>query len=248
MPLFDAVFFDIGSTLIPSAEIIARAATQASEQLARNGLIPSAKDFLSCYLQADAGIHPPHISHIYSDVRIINKAEELAQLSPDTRRAGFFLHAYRDAMRAQIRPSEETLELFRELTHAGVQRGIVSDGSIEGQSAVLFRLGLLPHIAPGLCLISEAVGVMKSNPEIYRRALATAQVAPARALMIGDRIDLDVAVPQSVGMQAALLRAYAPPAFVPQNLFTASSVLQPHYQFDNWRELAAWLRTACGVL
>ncbi len=247
MPLFDAVFFDIGSTLIHSAEIIARAAAQASEQLAHNGLIHSAKNFLSCYLHADARIHPPHISHIYSDVRVIYKAEELAQLSTDTRRLGCFLHAFRDSMRAQIQPSEEMLELFRELERAGVQRGIVSDGSIAGQSEVLFRLGLLPQISPGLCLISEAVGVTKSDPEIYRRALTVAQVEPARALMIGDRLDLDVAVPQSVGMQTVLLRAHAPPAFIGQNLCAAYPAIQPDYQFDNWRELTAWLRTTCDA-
>jgi len=245
MPYFNAIFFDIGSTLIPSAEIIQRAAAHACEQLARNKLIPSAPAFLSCYQQADALVNPPHISHIYSDARIINKAEELAGLPSDTRRVVFFLHAYRDAMRAQIQPSNEMLELFARLERAGVQRGIISDGSLEGQSDVLFRLGLLPFISPGLCLISEAIGLTKSDPEVYRRALALAQVEPARALMIGDRLDLDIAVPQSLGMKAALLRAHTPPAFIPQSISTSANEARPDYVFDRWEELQAWLLGLC---
>lgn len=243
MSAFDVVFFDIGSTLIPSAEIIARAASHACQRLALIGLIPDANAFLLCYQHADATVDPPHISHIYSDTRIIVKAEELAGVPPDTRRVTFFLHAYREAMRVQIQASEELVELFAALAHAGVQRGIISDGSVEGQSEVLFRLGLLPHISPKLCLISEAVGVTKSDPEIYHRALAIARVEPARALMIGDRLDLDVGVPRSIGMQAVLLRVHRAPAFIRQDLATSSLAIQPEQQFDTWAELRAWLKT-----
>ncbi len=241
MTHFDAVFFDIGSTLIPSAKIIARAAQQASERLERNGLIPNAEAFFACYQQADATVNPPHISHIYSDARIIAQAEVLALLPSDNRRLGFFLHAYREAMRGQIHPSKEFLELFDALARAGVLRGIISDGSLEGQSEVLFRLGLLPYISPNLCLISEALDVEKSDPEIYRRALALAQVAPSRALMIGDHIERDVAVPQSVGMKAALLRAHTPPRFISSNLPAAMPAVRPGAVFDTWPDLQAWL-------
>ncbi len=240
-PPFDAIFFDIGSTLIPSADIIAHAARHACAQLERNSLIPDAQIFFAGYQQADAQVHPPHISHIYSDARIIARAEELARLPFDNRRLGFFLHAYREAMRARIQPAQEFLELFEALARAGVLRGIVSDGSLEGQSEVLFRLGLLPYISPNLCLISEAQGVEKSHPEIYRRALALAQVAPNRALMIGDHLERDVAVPQSVGMKAVLLRAHPPPQFIAKELSATARVLRPDFQFDNWSDLNAWL-------
>jgi len=245
MPYFNAIFFDIGSTLIPSAKISASAAAHACEQLAHDGLIPNAPAFLSCYQQADALINPPHISHIYSDARIICKAEELARLPADTRRVACFLHSYRDAMRTQIQPSYKMLELFAKLERAGVQRGIISDGSVEGQGEVLFRLGLLSSISPDLCLISEAVGVTKSDPEIYRRALALARVEPSRALMIGDRLDLDVAAPQSLGMKAALLRAHTPPAFISQNISTSANEARPDYVLDTWEELQAWLLGFC---
>ena len=241
MPLFDAVFFDIGSTLIPSADIIARAARYASAELEREGLISNAETFLACYQQADADVNPPHISHVYSDARIIAHAETLADLAHDHRRALYFLHAFRESMRAQIQPVAKFLELFHVLAEANVLRGIISDGSVEGQSTVLFRLGLLPLVSPQLCLISEAMGVEKNAPEFYRRALEVAQLEPQRALMIGDHLERDVAVPQSVGMKAVHLRAHTPPNFILQEKNVALHAIRPDAVFDNWEELIRWL-------
>lgn len=239
--LFDAVFFDIGSTLIPSADIISRAARYASAALERESLIPNAEAFLACYEQADAVINPPHISHIYSDARIIAHAETLARFAHDHRRVFFFLNAFRESLRAQMQPIPKLLELFQALAQAEVLRGIISDGSAEGQSAVLFRLVLLPLVSPRLCLISEAMGMEKCAPEFYRRALALAQVDPQRALIIGDHLERDVAVPQSIGMKAVHLRAYTPPRFILQEKQAALHAIQPDAVFDNWEDLVRWL-------
>lgn len=242
MPRFDAVFFDIGSTLIPSARLINDVAHATCRRLARAGLIPKAQSFFLNYLQADAQIDPPHLSHIYADQRLVAQAERLSGLPGDTRRQCAFLAIYRALLRARIQPSHTYKRLFAALKKAGIQRGIISDGSIEGQGEVLARLGLLPLISPGLLFISEAEGVTKENPEIYRRALAAANVAAARALMIGDRLDRDVAVPQSTGMKAALLRQHARPAFIPAGLPLKHVSTRPEKVFQNWNELEKWLR------
>ena len=246
MPAFDAIFFDIGSTLIPSAKIIRSAAAAACQRLAHARLIARPQDFLTCYLQADARIDPPHISHIYSDMRIVSEAERLSGLPPDWQRRTVFLCGYRESLRTRIKLAAKYVVLFAALQRAGVQCGIISDGSCEGQGEVLFRLGLLPIISPGLLFISEAVGCTKKNPEIYRRALAAAGVPAARALMVGDRLDLDVAVPQSLGMKAVLLRAHVAPAFVPAALGRENAGVRPDEVFDQWQELERWLRQKRG--
>ena len=160
----------------------------------------------------------------------------------DSRRTVAFLSAYRDALREQIIPSKEILRLFQTLQNLGIHRGIISDGSVEGQGEVLTRLELLPWISPGLLFISEAAGCTKDNPEIYRRAVAAASVPAERALMIGDRIDVDVAVPQSVGMKAVLLRAHAVPPFVPASLADKYAAVLPEEVFESWGELEGWLK------
>ncbi len=242
MPAFDAIFFDIGSTLIPSAKIIRSAAEKACHRLARAGLIPEANRFFLCYLQADRQVDPPHISHIYSDIRIVREAERLAGWPADARRMAGFLSAYRETMRMKIKLSAKCILLFRALERAGIQRGIISDGSIEGQGEVLARLGLLPFISPGLLFISEDIGGMKDEPEIFRRALAAAKVPAERALMIGDRLDRDVAVPQSVGMQAVLLLAHQAPSFIPAKPAEEYAAVRPEAIFENWNEWERWLR------
>lgn len=242
MPVFDAVFFDIGSTLIPSAKIIRSAAGTACRRLARAGLIPNARDFHRNYVLADAQCHTPHLSHIYSDRRIIQQAERWTGLPEDLRRVAFFLSAYREALRAQIKPSKKIIRLFETLQSTGVHRGIISDGSVEGQGEVLAQLGLLPFVSPGLLFISEAVGCTKENPEIYRQAAAAVGVPAERILMVGDRIDLDVAVPQSLGMKAVLWQAYAAPSFVPAGLRALHAEVKPEQVFDSWEKLERWLR------
>ncbi len=242
MPVFDAIFFDVGSTLIPSAKIIHQAAGTACQKLAQSGLLPEARSFFLGYLQADARVNPQHISHIYSDILIVEEAGRVTGLPMDLRRTVSFLSAYRDALRAQIKPSKKIVQLFQTLQNLGIHRGIISDGSAEGQGEVLARLGLLPLISPGLLFISGAAGCTKDNPEIYRRAVAAASVSAERALMIGDRIDVDVAVPQSVGMKAVLLRAHPAPPFVPAGLTHRYAAVRPEEVFESWGKLDSWLK------
>jgi len=242
MPHFDVIFFDIGSTLIPSAEIIHAAAQEACQSLAQSNQIPHGPEFLQHYLAAEASVNPPHLSHIYSDERLIAAAERFAGLPASAERRAVFLTAFRKSMRAQIRLVDEPLALFRALAQAGIQRGIISEGSAEGQGEVLNNLRLLPFISPGLLFISENEGCTKADPVIYRRAVAASGVPAQRTLMIGDRMDLDVAVPQSVGMRAALFKAYAAPAFVPSGLEEEYRGVQPDFIFGSWGELESGLK------
>ena len=51
-------------------------------------------------------------------------------------------------------------------------------------------------------LISEAEGVKKPDPEIFRRAVARLGVSPADAVYIGDKPDTDVRGAKSAGLRA----------------------------------------------
>jgi len=52
---------------------------------------------------------------------------------------------------------------------------------------------------------SCAAGVVKPHPAIYRQALDQLDVAPAEAIFVGDRLIVDVAGPQKIGMRAVLV-------------------------------------------
>ena len=60
---------------------------------------------------------------------------------------------------------------------------------------------LLPRL--DAVVFSSDVGVRKPRREIFERALADLDVAPDRALFVGDRLDADVRGARDVGMQTA---------------------------------------------
>jgi FMN phosphatase YigB (HAD superfamily) len=98
---------------------------------------------------------------------------------------------------------------------------------VAGADAVLERLG--PHYRFGLIAnqgaecrawldalgwlgrfevvaFGEELGIFKPDPALYRAALARGGVAPDRALMVGDRLDNDVAPAAALGMATAWVR------------------------------------------
>jgi HAD superfamily hydrolase (TIGR01549 family) len=66
---------------------------------------------------------------------------------------------------------------------------------------VLDRAGVVDHF--DAIVVSDEVGWRKPAPVIFEHALSRLGVTPAEALFVGDRMDLDVAGAQAVGMQAA---------------------------------------------
>ena len=56
-------------------------------------------------------------------------------------------------------------------------------------------------------IISDEIGVWKPNPRIFEMALDAAQCKPQEAVMVGDRIDNDVAPAKGLGMRTIRIRA-----------------------------------------
>jgi putative hydrolase of the HAD superfamily len=47
--------------------------------------------------------------------------------------------------------------------------------------------------------------MVKPHPTIYRQALDRLDVAPAEAVFVGDKLAVDIAGPQKIGMRAVLI-------------------------------------------
>jgi len=69
--------------------------------------------------------------------------------------------------------------------------------------ANLAHFGLLEFFP--VRVYSCTAGVVKPHPAIYRQALDALDVAPAEAIFVGDRLAVDVAGPQKIGMRAVLV-------------------------------------------
>jgi putative hydrolase of the HAD superfamily len=70
--------------------------------------------------------------------------------------------------------------------------------------------------------VSDELGVGKPDPRLFELAARTAKVAPAAAVMVGDRLDYDVRPAKRVGMRAIwMLRGEAPDRPKPDQLAEA---------------------------
>lgn len=82
----------------------------------------------------------------------------------------------------------------------GLHIGVLSDVDEMWAKYVLRAQGITGYFAS--MTTSEAVGVGKPNPAIFRAALAKAKVAPAEAGMVGDSARRDIEGAKAVGMVA----------------------------------------------
>jgi putative hydrolase of the HAD superfamily len=116
------------------------------------------------------------------------------------------LAAYYAAVSDVVRPVEgDARAVLAELTAQGRGLGVVSNTlwAPEVHDADLQRFGLLEYLP--VRVYSSAMGVVKPHPAIYRAALDQLDVAPAEAVFVGDKLAVDVAGPQKIGMRAILV-------------------------------------------
>ncbi|XP_042470808.1 haloacid dehalogenase-like hydrolase domain-containing protein 3 [Zingiber officinale] len=94
----------------------------------------------------------------------------------------------------------------------GLKVGIVSNESYRYQDVILPAMGLNQGSEWDFSVFSGIVGVEKPDPRIYEIALEKAgNIAPEKALHIGDSIRKDYIPSQSTGMHAMLLDRFKTP-------------------------------------
>jgi len=120
--------------------------------------------------------------------------------------------ALADTLRNDFRAEfARTCVLFRDalvtlssLSAAGFKLGLITNGSVRMQSRKLEHLSLVPMF--DAVLISDAEGVHKPDPEIFRRALERLGVEAAQACYVGNHPDDDVAGARAAGLKAVWRR------------------------------------------
>ena len=106
---------------------------------------------------------------------------------------------------ASYRLFDDALPALKELEGAGYRLGLISNFE-QWLEEMLVELEV-GHIFE-TSIISGIEGLEKPDPEIYRRALERADVAPEAAVHIGDSPKMDVEPARSVGMRTILLDRY----------------------------------------
>ncbi len=112
--------------------------------------------------------------------------------------------------KALARAHPKTADTLRAIQSAGMKIGLISNtvAPPSGLEDHLAQEGLLEYFS--VRVFSCTVGVPKPNPKIFNVALEQLNVAPDRALYVGDKPHIDIVGARGVGMFAAL-RAKQPP-------------------------------------
>lgn len=132
------------------------------------------------------------------------KREEFARqnLRGDLEAAAFFGLTKTPWHHEDERPYPDAEMVLAALHGRGYRIGVIANQSA-GTADRLRAWGLLMHI--DLVVASAEAGVVKPDPAIFRMAMEQAGCAPGEAVMIGDRLDNDIAPAKAVGMRTVWL-------------------------------------------
>jgi len=131
-------------------------------------------------------------------------AATLAQFELPSDLAETLLRDYRAGFPSACVLFPDAAQTLSSLRAAGLKLGLITNGSLRMQSSKLKSLALVP--AFDTVLISDAEGVSKPNPEIFRRASERLSTDPEQAVFVGDHPDVDVLGARRAGMKAVWRR------------------------------------------
>ena len=103
---------------------------------------------------------------------------------------------------------EDVVPCLEALRESGYRLGVIANQPSQVRGAMA-RDGLVGFFE--VWGVSDDLGLHKPDPALFVHALATARVAPSRAVMVGDRLDYDIRPAQAAGMRTIwVLRGEAP--------------------------------------
>lgn len=213
------LFFDFGNTLVDSdtAAADARRATAAAARASSATDIStdeierlSDRAWASAADEVDRGYYTalgdgPADSQLAAQLVLAGYGRHLlASLDRDPAPAlvGILVQTFLDALADDTAFFPGVRETLAHLESAGFRMGIISDNMVEYVDPPLRHLGVADLFDPVIISGREGPGIIKPNPEIFRRALRAAGREASEAMMIGDNLECDIRGAQACGMQA----------------------------------------------
>ena len=206
--MIEIVFFDAGETILhphPSFPELFASVSNARGRRVSPKDVERVQERLAPHLvdlAEDSGVANPSLSA--ADARTFwtylyrRFLEELD--IPDASLATALFETFSDASSYML--FDDVMPSLRALQDEGYRLGLISnfEGWLE-ERLIELEVG---HVFD-VTVISGLEGVEKPDPEIYRRALERAQVAPEAAVHVGDSPAYDIAPAATLGMHTVLL-------------------------------------------
>ncbi|MDD5111053.1 MAG: TIGR02253 family HAD-type hydrolase [Candidatus Altiarchaeota archaeon] len=194
MSRIKAVFFDVDNTLYDTAMQVESARRNVVLAMIEAGLPVEEKvalERLKKIVKKYGSNYRFHYDRLMESLGL--------EISPRIVSAG--LVAYANAKSAYITPYAETVPTLIDLTRMGLKLGIVSEGVPVKQWEKLIRLGV-QHFFDVVVISEDAAG---KTPQLFHEACAKAGLKPSECMMVGDRIDKDIAGARKAGLMTVLV-------------------------------------------
>lgn len=201
-----AVLFDLDDTLYDHRHAIAAALREvcvAAPALLKHGV----EALHARYAVLLESLHPRVVAGAlsYEAARIERYRRLLDWVGDDVARAPQLAALQADAYRRHERLVPGADRVLQRLHRHGLALAIVSNSTRAEQQGKLDRLGIAPLFSA--LVLSGDDGIAKPDPRIFRRALDAIDVAAADAVMIGDRVPIDVHGARAAGLRALWFNA-----------------------------------------
>lgn len=241
---YTAVLFDLFDTLIhfdperlPVVEVGGRAVRSSAGRLqpllaahAPDVTVETCYDALRASWQEAERLRALDHREVAAPARIRDMLRRLA-VDPATCPAGLveaLLDAHRVALSEAVTFPAHYAQLLRAL-HGRYRLAVVSNFDYTPTAVGMLDVAGVTELFD-VIVVSDAVGWRKPRPEIFDAALEHLGVAPADALFVGDRADIDVVGAQAMGMPVAWVNRTGAP--LPQD------IAPPDYEVRHIGELA----------
>jgi len=190
-----AILFDLDGTLLDRDSTVQELLTAQYDRFrpVLSQINPEA--YVQRVLELDAHGHRDKVSVYQLAAAEFGLPSELApELTAD------FWSSYHAFCRAY----PEVNSVLLELRSRGLKLGVITNGSVQIQEAVVQRLGVSDLL--DTVLISEREGTRKPSPEIFERAVHRLGVRSEEAWFVGDHPNVDVEGATAAGLTAVWRR------------------------------------------
>jgi len=183
------IFFDVDNTLFPTAEFAELARRNAIRAMIETGLDATEGQIykeLQRLIKEKGSNYPNHFDLILKRMGVKRPARYVAAA----------VAAYHNT-KSSIQPYPEVPKTLMELKERGYKLYVATNGDAVKQWDKLIRMGI--HLFFEDVFVSGEIGEEKS-PHFFRKVLTEIKAHPSECIMVGDRMDSDIAPAKKLGI------------------------------------------------
>ena len=248
MPTFDAIIFDLGSTLIHFDGKWDQVESRADQALAYK-----LKEFGFEFDWADCLLLFRNKLEKYFEARDRNYIEHTTQviLRDTLTECGYpgvseqvnrnALKAFYRVSQAHWKPESDAHATLNELKNRGYRLGMISNAADDADvQSLVDQARLRPYFDK--ILTSAGEGIRKPDERIFNKLLDHWRLAASKVAMVGDMLSADILGARNAGMFAVWIRRHADPEISQRDL----QYIQPDAVIDTLSELLDLLQELSG--